>query len=81
MEIRLRPAQPKMARIACAFTVFLFSCDDDDDDDIVNYMGDDGDETDGDGDAKPDQQQMAGQGLICCRSRHRRKLGNSLCIK
>ena len=46
------------------------------------YMGDDGDEADGDdGDAKPDQQQMAGQGLICCRSRHRRKLGNSLCIK
>ena len=63
-----------MARIASAFTVFLFSCDDD----IVDYMGD---ETDGDGDAKPDQQQMAGQGLICCRSRHRRKLGNSLCIK
>ena len=31
LEIRLRPAQPKMARIACAFTVFLFSCDDDDD--------------------------------------------------
>ena len=80
-----------MARIACAFTVFLFSCDDDIvycdddivscDDDIVDYMGDDGDEADGDGDAKPDQQQMAGQGLICCRSRHRRKLGNSLCIK